>query len=120
MTREAKHLLYDGPRIRKEKMIVSQMIQIYCKRKHHHEGLCEECQELNDYALKRLSHCQFGEEKPACAKCSVHCYRSDYRARIKDVMRFAGPRMLLHHPIESIKHIPIKKISIKKARNKSS
>lgn len=96
----------DGPVIHKEKVIVIQMISIYCKRKHHQNVLCEECNDLNNYALKRLSFCQFGEEKTACAKCPVHCYKPDYRQRIKQVMRVAGPWMLLYHPIESLKHIP--------------
>ena len=105
MTTEIRYL-NDGPKIRTEKEIVTKMIRIYCKKKHHHKEFCEECQELKYYALKRLSNCQFGEEKSACAKCLIHCYKPDYRQKIKEVMRFSGPWMLLYHPIESIKHIP--------------
>ncbi|WP_106767530.1 nitrous oxide-stimulated promoter family protein [Paenibacillus faecalis] len=102
-----KRQLNDGPKIRKEKEIVSKMIRIYCKKKHHQKVICEECQDLNDYAIKRLSLCKFGEKKTACANCPIHCYKQDYRQKIKDVMRFSGPWILLYHPIESIKHIPI-------------
>lgn len=97
----------EGPKIKKEKDIVTKMIRIYCKKKHHQKELCDECQDLNSYAMKRLTYCQFGEEKSACAKCPVHCYKPDYRQKIKVVMRYSGPWMLLYHPIESIKHIPI-------------
>lgn len=107
MTKQVKRQLNDGPKIRKEKEIVSKMIRIYCKKKHHQKVLCEECQNLNDYSVKRLSLCKFGEEKTACANCPIHCYKQDYRQKIKDVMRFSGPWMLLYHPIESIRHIPI-------------
>ncbi|MFC7680185.1 nitrous oxide-stimulated promoter family protein [Paenibacillus sp. GCM10028914] len=107
MTTKVKRKLNDGPKIRKEQEIVTKMIRIYCKKKHHQKELCETCQDLNAYAFKRLSLCQFGEEKTACAKCPVHCYKRDYRQSIKEVMRFAGPWMLIYHPIESIKHIPL-------------
>ncbi|MDQ0195270.1 nitrous oxide-stimulated promoter family protein [Paenibacillus wynnii] len=107
MTIKVKRQLNDGPNIRREKEIVSKMIYIYCKKKHNQKVFCEECQDLNDYAWKRLSLCPFGEEKAACAKCSIHCYKQDYRERIKIIMRFSGPWMLLYHPIESIRHFRI-------------
>lgn len=107
MTKELKRRLNDGPKIQREKEIVSKMISLYCKKKHHQHMLCEDCQNLNEYAIKRLSLCPFGEQKTACAKCPIHCYKTDYRHQIRDVMRFSGPWMLLYHPIESIRHIPL-------------
>ncbi|MEK3796619.1 nitrous oxide-stimulated promoter family protein [Paenibacillus sp. FSL R7-0204] len=107
MSRAAKQQLNDGPKIRKEKIIASKMIRIYCKRKHHAQELCEECRNLNEYVRTRLSRCKFGDEKTACAKCPIHCYTPVYRQKIKSVMRFSGPWMLLYHPLESLKHIPI-------------
>ncbi|WP_313638772.1 nitrous oxide-stimulated promoter family protein [Paenibacillus sp.] len=107
MAAQIKRQLNDGPKIRKEKEIVEKMIRIYCKKKHHQKVLCEECQGLNEYAGKRLSLCPFGEEKTACAKCPIHCYKKEYRQRIKEVMRFSGPWMLLYHPVESIRHFPL-------------
>ncbi|MDR2525428.1 MAG: nitrous oxide-stimulated promoter family protein, partial [Oscillospiraceae bacterium] len=32
------------------------------------------------------------------------CYRADMREKIRAVMRYAGPRMLLHHPVMAIRH----------------
>ncbi|MNI22020.1 hypothetical protein D3C73_755650 [compost metagenome] len=107
MRTDADQQLNDGPKIRKEKEIVAKMIRLYCKKKHREKELCEECRNLNEYAMKRLSHCKFGEEKTACAKCPIHCYQPVYRQKIKGVMRFSGPWMLLYHPLESIRHIPI-------------
>lgn len=109
VAREANRQMNDGPVIRREKVIVSKMIRIYCKKKHHDQGLCTECQDLNEYAMKRLAQCKFGEEKTACAKCPVHCYKPEYRQKIKGVMRYSGPWMLLYHPIESVRHIPLPK-----------
>ena len=63
------------------------------------------CRELEEYACKRLSHCPFGEEKPTCRLCTVHCYKPQMKERMKKVMRYAGPRMLLYHPIAAVRHL---------------
>lgn len=82
------------------------MIRIYCRTKHKSKGmLCKECQALEEYAHSRLERCPFQEEKPACKDCSIHCYKPDYKERIREVMRFSGPRMLFYHPVEAIRHL---------------
>lgn len=60
---------------------------------------------LNAYADKRLDKCVFGEEKPACKQCPVHCYQPAKREEMKRIMRWAGPRMLWRHPILTIRHL---------------
>lgn len=97
--------LNNGPNIQKEREMVNNMITLYCRRKHHKHELCKECLNLKHYAFKRLSLCRFGEEKSACSNCSVHCYKPIYRQKIKAVMRYAGPWMVLYHPIYSVKHL---------------
>lgn len=89
-----------------EKQTVELMIAIYCRRHHgtRHE-LCAECSELRDYALERINRCVHGAGKPVCAKCAVHCYKPGMRERIRRVMRFAGPRMLLCHPLLTLRHL---------------
>ena len=67
--------------------------------------LCPQCQALLDYAHKRLEHCKFGEDKPSCTRCPVHCYKPAMREQIRQVMRYSGPRMLLHDPIMAIRHL---------------
>ena len=67
--------------------------------------LCPECAALLDYALRRLDSCRFGNGKPSCRKCPVHCYRADMRERIRTVMRWAGPRMIFRHPIAATRHL---------------
>lgn len=82
------------------------MIRLYC-RDHHgeREGLCNQCTELRDYAIERLARCPFQEGKTTCAKCPVHCYRPERREEIRVVMRYAGPRMILRHPILAVWHL---------------
>ena len=92
-------------RIELEKYTVSLMIRLYCQRKEGNKSLCEQCSQLEEYAHKRLSACKYGEQKTACKKCPTHCYRKDMREKIRQVMRFSGPRMILYHPLEAIRHL---------------
>lgn len=92
-------------RIEEEKYVVELMIRLYCRKCEGHDVLCPECQELLDYARNRLDHCRFGARKPTCRKCPVHCYRPEMKERIKAVMRWSGPRMMLYHPIAAFRHI---------------
>ena len=89
-----------------EKKTVSKMLRLYCRFKHRQRNsLCEDCRKLEDYAHRRLEHCKFGEDKPACEKCTVHCYKPEYREKIREVMRFSGPRMLFYYPRDAVKHL---------------
>ena len=90
----------------KEKKLVSQMISLYCKKKHGgRHGLCRDCAELDDYARARSDRCPFMETKTFCSNCKVHCYQPAMRGKIRDVMRFSGPRMIFHHPVTAICHL---------------
>lgn len=94
-------------RLDREKKTIRAMIAIYCRGNHpvEHNGLlCAECQALLDYALARLDRCPYSGKKPPCAKCSVHCYKPALREQIKAVMRYAGPRMLVKHPLLALHH----------------
>lgn len=90
-------------KIEQEIVVIEQMLKLHCQLKHK-QALCTECKQLLDYAVVRLQKCKFGNEKPRCAKCPVHCYKPNMRFKIKAVMRFAGPRMLLYQPLVFAKH----------------
>ena len=93
-------------RIEREKRTVGLMIAMYCKHNHNSQkDLCAECRELTEFANTRIDKCIFQEDKPVCSECEVHCYRKDMRDKIKQVMRFAGPRMMYQHPILGIRHL---------------
>lgn len=90
----------------REKETVSLMISLYCKKKHHtRKTLCPDCAELQAYATQRSDKCPFMETKTFCSNCKVHCYKPDMREKIREVMRFSGPRMLFHHPVMAIRHV---------------
>ena len=90
-----------------EKLLVSEMIALYCRRQHKTPkgSLCPECRQLHDYALTRIDKCPFMETRTFCSACKVHCYKPEMREKIREVMRFSGPRMLLYHPILAIWHL---------------
>lgn len=83
---------------------IDTMMRMYCA--HHHGGgdLCGECGALSDYARRRLERCVFGDAKPTCANCLVHCYNAEMRERVRVMMRWAGPRMMLRHPVQGLLH----------------
>ncbi|OVE73977.1 hypothetical protein BVX94_02080 [bacterium B17] len=92
-------------KIETEKRTVSAMIDIFCRDKHaSKKDLCVDCLDLTEYAMMRLDKCPFGEQKPKCSDCEVHCYKPERRDLIKQVMRHSGPRMALKHPVMAIKH----------------
>lgn len=81
------------------------MIRLYCRLNHKQADLCADCSALLVYAHKRLDACAFKDEKPICKKCPTHCYAKAQREKIKQVMRFSGPRMIIYQPLTFIKHI---------------
>ena len=91
----------------REKKVVSFMIALYCRKNHGSKKgeLCPECQALTEYAIQRSDHCPFMETKTFCSNCKVHCYKPEMREKIKAVMRFSGPRMMLYHPVMAIRHV---------------
>ncbi len=92
---------------KKEKMTMKTMVEIYCRGNHHTKRglLCKECEDLLAYANMRTDKCPFMETKTFCSACKVHCYSKAMQARVKAVMRYAGPRMLFAHPVLAIRHV---------------
>lgn len=118
----------DTPAIAKKRArelrTVSQMIAIYCAGNHAHdehgdrterteqaecgEPLCAACKEIDEYAALRTRKCRRMENKISCELCQNHCYAPEMQERIREVMRYAGPRMIWHHPIAAIRHLATK------------
>ncbi|MDJ0698231.1 MAG: nitrous oxide-stimulated promoter family protein [Woeseiaceae bacterium] len=98
---------FSARHLERERVTMEKMVDIYCA--DHHEGsagdLCPECSAFLEYAEVRLDKCPYGEDKPTCSNCPVHCYKAPQREYARRVMRYAGPRMLLRHPILAIAHM---------------
>jgi len=106
--------------LKKERKTIATMIGMFCTAHHGTSGaqLCVTCKELRDYAEGRLDRCPFGENKGACSKCKIHCYKPEMRKRVTEVMRYAGPRMITRHPLLAIDHL-LKTVRSQKAGDRS-
>lgn len=90
----------------REKRTVAFMIRLYCNKNHGTKNtLCDDCEALTQYAMLRSDKCPFMETKTFCSNCRVHCYNTQMREKIREVMRFSGPRMMLVHPVMAIRHL---------------
>ena len=94
-------------RLAREYRTMAVMVEIYCAD-HHSESAehpCPECRAFLTYAAKRLEKCPYGNEKPTCARCPIHCYKREPRAHAREIMRYAGPRMTWRHPWLAFTHV---------------
>jgi len=92
-------------RFKREFSTLAAMTTLYCRAFHACEiRPCAECEEFLEYARARVEHCPFGDEKPACNDCPVHCYKPERREHARTVMRYAGPKMLTRHPLMTVLH----------------
>ncbi len=99
----------------REVRTVSQMIALYCAANHADadrsvtavcgENVCAECAQLDAYAAERTRRCRKMDVKTSCDECENHCYKPQMREKIRQVMRFSGPRMLTKHPVAAILHL---------------
>ena len=98
-----------APRLAREVATMAAMLRLYCHDHHGRAaavpGLCPDCAELQDYARKRLALCVYGPDKPTCVNCPIHCYGRRQREAMREVMRYAGPRMLWRHPVLAMAHL---------------
>ena len=90
-----------------EKKLIPVMIKNYCRARHKcgHGKICGDCRALTEYALFRLDKCPFKVNKRFCSFCRIHCYKPDMREKIREVMKYTGPRMFFTHPIFAVSHV---------------
>jgi len=94
--------------------VLAKFIQIYCRDlhteknrerflargrlalyfRHHNLHLCEDCSRLLLHGAAKRMMCSL-DPKPRCKKCPMPCYRPGYRESIREVMRYAGRKMIL-------------------------
>jgi hypothetical protein len=95
-------------RLQREHGTLVCMTRIYC-RDHHGAAAgsdpCPDCADLMRYARRRLEKCPYGQAKPTCANCPIHCYKPAPRETVRQIMRYAGPRMTWRHPVRALGHL---------------
>lgn len=92
-------------KVEEEKKTIEFMINLYCEKNHKTEDLCQQCKELKEFTHKKIDRCPKKETKTFCSTCTIHCYPKEKREEIRQVMKWAGPRMLWYKPSLALKHI---------------
>ncbi|MEG1030129.1 MAG: nitrous oxide-stimulated promoter family protein [Brevundimonas sp.] len=103
-----------GPRLSRELETIKAMVRIWCRQHHANQSAAAD-------ASKRLASCPYGEEKPTCENCQIHCYGPAEREQARVMMRYAGPRMMIYHPIRAVRHLlDNRRVAPAKPRNRGS
>jgi len=106
----------------KDLRVLAQFTSVYCKAHHDTERsplaadtqgvaelnvskypVCPECSDFLYYAIKRRLYCPL-DPKPTCKHCPVHCYKPDYRQKVKEIMRFSGKYLMLRGRLDLLWH----------------
>lgn len=106
----------------KDLKVLLQFTAVYCRVKH--EGarssvttaepelqtlplqkhpVCKECSEFLLYAMQRRLCCPL-DEKPVCKHCPVHCYKPEYRQKVREIMRFSGQYLIRRGRLDLLWH----------------
>jgi len=93
--------------IKREQRTITHMISIYCHGQGHAvSGMCADCGSILRYAEERISSCPYrGSPKPACGLCRTNCFTPEMQRRFAQIMRYAGPKMLVRHPLLTLVHV---------------
>src|SRR5689334_12417280 len=102
--------------------ILARFIQLFCHARHdrkaagesfmpeflrslhpENNSLCPECAGLLEYGIKKRRLCPLNP-KPSCKSCHIHCYTSEYRAKIREIMAYSGTRMILKGRLDYLFH----------------
>jgi hypothetical protein len=97
-------------------------VGIYCRENHNGErapfsfkpfdikeiekkeiSLCPDCSRLLTYGLTMRLKCPH-DPKPMCKKCETQCYKGDYKAKIREVMKFSGMYLVKHGRVDMLYH----------------
>jgi hypothetical protein len=65
--------------------------------------VCPACARLLTYGLTMRLKCSH-DPKPMCKKCETQCYHGDYKAKIREVMKFSGMYLVKHGRVDMLYH----------------
>lgn len=57
-----------------------------------------------DGTLDRAQACPKGH-KGNCQDCDTKCQRGERQRRVREIMRYSAPRMLLRHPVMTLEYL---------------
>jgi len=118
-------MLKKGKMSEKEKLDIRTLMKfagIFCRENHNGEStpfacklldikeiekkeipLCPDCTRLLTYGLTMRMRCP-QDPKPMCKKCETQCYHGEYKAKIREVMKFSGMYLIKHGRLNMLYH----------------
>ncbi len=106
----------------KDLKILASFIHLYCQSHHAEEKtlfhplpkelcsafnkkavICPDCMAILEHGIRKRALCPL-EPKPSCKKCHIHCYKPEYRQKIREIMAFSGRKMLLKGRLDYLWH----------------
>ncbi|MGN1361014.1 MAG: nitrous oxide-stimulated promoter family protein [Eggerthellaceae bacterium] len=96
-------------RIQRDLRTLQAIGSIYCGAHHagrpkDSTGMCPECSETILLTHDRAANCPY-DHQGNCQDCTLKCNRGDQQQRIKAIMAYAAPRMLVRHPLMTLEYL---------------
>ena len=103
---------------KKDIKLLGKFVEVYCEAKHcgavrsyveipadlGTRELCPECTSFLQYAITKRMKCPLEAEKPTCKHCRIHCYDQQRREKVREIMSFAGRRLVLRGRVDYLWH----------------
>lgn len=95
--------------IEKDRRTLEAIGRIYCQGNHAScekdaSGMCPECRAAIEQTLARTEVCPHNHEGN-CQDCTTPCHRGEAKQQIKNIMRYAAPRMIFRHPFMTLEYL---------------
>ena len=102
----------------KDIRLIATFVEVYCDGKHADRQrspftlpsglgarkLCPECAEFMKYAVAKRINCPLEAEKPSCKHCRIHCYATQQREKVREIMAWSGRRLILRGRLDYLWH----------------
>lgn len=103
---------------KKDIRLIGKFVEVYCSGKHPgsehtcvalpadlgERVVCPECASFLEYAVTKRLKCPLEAEKPTCKHCRIHCYDKLRREKVREVMSYAGRKLMMRGRIDYIWH----------------
>ena len=103
---------------KKDIRLLGKFVEVYCDGKHRDavrsarflpedlgaRRLCQECAAFLEYAIAKRLKCPLEAEKPTCKRCRIHCYDKPRREKVREVMGYAGRRLMMRGRLDYVWH----------------
>ncbi len=103
---------------KKDIKLLGKFVEVYCSAKHRdvecshitlpaglgERTICLECSSFLEYAITKRLNCPLEAEKPTCKHCRIHCYDGVRREKVREIMSYAGRRLMTRGRLDYIWH----------------